>query len=255
MRRAEPKADAPPGTAQPARLPESHTTFEFRATSAHLLAAEEEERRRVSRELHDELGQRLALLELQIEEMERRLGSDPDVIVGLEKLRANVGVIADDVHRICYRLHPAILEHLGLVAALRSYCEEFSTWSGIKTRFSYCAVPAQLPPAVSLCVYRVVQEGLRNVAKHSRASRALVVLRGTSGGIQLVLRDDGRGFDLGRARSKGLGLTSLDERVRLSGGTCVIRSAPGRGTRIQASVPFEETPAPHSSEPLFACAG
>lgn len=90
----------------------SEEIYDFRVTSARLLATEEEERRRVSRELHDELGQRLALLEIQIEEMGRRLGSDPEVASGLGKLRTQVGEIADDVHRICYRLHPAILEHL-----------------------------------------------------------------------------------------------------------------------------------------------
>lgn len=225
---------------------------DFRASSARLLATEEEERRRVSRDLHDELGQRLALLEIQIEEMERRLGSDPAVSSGLTKLRVQVGEIADDVHRICYRLHPAILEHLGLIAAIRSYCEEFGTWSGVKTRFTHCGVFNKIPSGVALCIYRIVQEALRNVAKHAGASRALVVLRGNGSAIQLVVKDSGRGFVVREGCTKGLGLTSLAERVRLAGGTCAIRSAPGRGTRIQVSVPLVQTA---QSKAILACAG
>src|SRR5579862_9650395 len=112
LRRTEIRTDAP---CWPGPVPDSPRVL--RGSSASLLAAEEEERRRVSRELHDDLGQRLALLELQIEDMTRRLGADPDVAAGLAKLRGNVGKIADDVHRICHRLHPAILEHLGLISA------------------------------------------------------------------------------------------------------------------------------------------
>ncbi len=215
------------------------TSLEFRGLAANLLQAQEEERRRVSRELHDELGQRLALLEIQIEEMKRRLGPDEKLASDLVNLRARVGEIADDVHRICCRLHPAILENLGLVAAVQSYCEEYTTWSGIKTRFSHCSVPSRLPAGVALCIYRVVQESLRNVAKHSRANRALVIVRGMKHGVQVVVQDRGRGFVMDEARSKGgLGLISVTERVRLAGGTCNIRSAPDRGTRIQAWVPL-----------------
>jgi signal transduction histidine kinase len=247
MRRANLKLNAPEWSGFP-----REDAFEFRASSARLLATEEEERRRVSRELHDELGQRLALLEIQIEEMGRRLGSDPDVAMGLGKLRTQVGEIADDVHRICHRLHPAILEHLGLIAAIRSYCEEYSTWSGVKTRFTHCGVFSKIPSNVALCIYRVVQEGLRNVSKHACATRALVVVRESGAGIQVMVKDFGRGFVLRDAYTKGLGLTSLAERVRLAGGTCVIRSAPGRGTRVQASVPLAQPP---HSQAILACAG
>ncbi|MGH9558185.1 MAG: sensor histidine kinase [Bryobacteraceae bacterium] len=239
MRGAQLRAGAPtcrtqsrPGGLRPAEP-------EFRGLAANLLATQEEERRRVSRELHDELGQRLALLEIQIEEMVRRLGADSPVICELEALRSRVAGIAEDVHRICCRLHPAILENLGLIVAVRSYCEEYSAWSGIKTRFSHCGVPARLPPPVALCLYRVVQEGLRNAAKHSRSKRALVVLRGSEEGVHLIVKDSGQGFVLSEASKKGgLGLISLCERVRLSGGICNIHSAPERGTRIQAWVPL-----------------
>lgn len=207
--------------------------------AANLLAAQEEERSRVSRELHDDLGQRLALLEIQIEEMERRLGGDVRIHSGLELLRAQVGRIADDVHRICYRLHPAVLETLGLIPAVRSFCEEYSSWSGVQARFSHHGVPARLPSGVALCLYRVVQESLRNIARHSGAKRALVILRTSPRGLEAIIKDNGRGFLPEAARQKGgLGLISLCERVRLSGGICSIRSAPGRGTRIQAVIPL-----------------
>jgi|SRR5579883_701317 signal transduction histidine kinase len=246
MRRANVKFEMPES---PALVAEQSS--EFPSISARLLATEEEERRRVSRELHDELGQRLALLEIQIEEMTRRLEANPEVTACLARLRAQVGEIADDVHRICYRLHPAILEHLGLIAAIRSYCDEYSTWSGVKTRFTHCGVGPKIPPAVALCIYRVVQEGLRNVAKHAGARRALIALRGSGGRIQVVVKDCGRGFVLREGCTKGLGLTSVAERVRLAGGTCVIRSAPGRGTRIQAWVPLAQPQA----QAILACAG
>ncbi|HUA86944.1 MAG TPA: histidine kinase [Bryobacteraceae bacterium] len=247
MRRADIKLETPDWRGF---LPQE--ADKFRASSAHLLATEEEERRRVSRELHDELGQRLALLEIQIEEMGRRLGSDPNVASGLNKLRAQVGEIADDVHRICYRLHPAVLEHLGLIAALRSYCQEFAAWSGVRTRFTEFGVFGAIPPGVALCIYRIVQEGLRNVAKHACASRALVMLRVEGSALQVVVKDFGQGFVVREGCTKGLGLTSLAERVRLAGGACVIRSAPGHGTRIQASVPLLQTP---PSKAVLACAG
>src|SRR5262249_54063664 len=127
------------------------------------------------------------------------------------------------------------------IAAVRSYCEEFGARTGIKTRFSFCGVPARLSSVVSLCIYRVVQEALRNAAKHSCASRAIVILRGIKHGLQIVIRDRGRGFVLEEVRSKGgLGLISVTERVRLAGGNCAIRSAPDQGTRIQAWIPLEK---------------
>jgi signal transduction histidine kinase len=212
---------------------------EFRFLAASLLAAQEEERRRVSCELHDELGQRLALLEIQVEQMDRRIGDDARVHLELQTFRAHLARISDDVHRICCRLHPVILENLGLIPALRSYCEEYSAWSGVKARFVHCGIPSRLPPAVALCLYRVVQEALRNVARHSAAKRALVMLRPAAHGLEIVIRDRGRGFHPDDVRKKGgLGLISLSERIRLSGGVCSIQSAPGRGTRIQAILPL-----------------
>jgi signal transduction histidine kinase len=222
-----------------AAMTRSGNLFEFQTLAGNLIAAQEEERRRVSRELHDELGQRLALLEIQIEQMERRLVADAQVTSELECLRGHVATLADDVHRICYRLHPAILENLGLIVALESYCEEYAAHSSVKTRFMHCGIPAQLPKTLALCIYRIVQETLRNVARHAHAKRALVILRGTQDRIDVTIKDTGCGFDLARVRGNGLGLISLTERVHLAGGTCTIRSSPGKGTRIHASLPVQ----------------
>ncbi len=207
--------------------------------AADRVAAPEEERRRVSRELHDELGQRLGLLELQIAQMKRELAGDSSVCSALDSLRGSVGDIADDLHRICCRLHPAVLENLGLAAAVRSFCEEFNTWGSVKTRFLHCGVPAKLAPATALCLYRVVQEALRNVARHARATRAVVLMRGAESTLEVTIKDNGRGFPVdGAGRSGRLGLVSLNERVKLAGGKLSIESAPDRGTRIHAWVPI-----------------
>jgi signal transduction histidine kinase len=206
--------------------------------AADRVAAQEEERRRVSRELHDDLGQRLGLLELQIAQTERELGGDSSVYSALESLRASVREIAEDLHRICCRLHPAILENLGLTIAVESFCEEYSTWSSVRARFLHRGVPAKLAPSTALCLYRVVQEALRNVSQHARATRVVVLMRGMEGGIEVTVKDNGCGFCVdGAGRNGRLGLVSLNERVKLAGGRFSIESAPDRGTRIHAWVP------------------
>jgi signal transduction histidine kinase len=221
----------------------------LRSFAAYLLVAQEAEQRRISREIHDDLGQKLALLEIQVERMKRARAPEARLVIELEALRGCVAGLAEDLHRICHCLHPVILDNLGLVAGIESLCEEYTRMSGVAVKF----VCGDIPPAtsnISLCLYRVVQEALHNVAKHSRAKRATVTLCGSSTGIQVMIRDTGGGFDLSLYRgasaranaparsNQGLGLISLDERVRLLRGRFEIRSKPGRGTRIVAFVPF-----------------
>jgi|SRR5579863_4627843 len=208
-----------------------------------LLLAQEAEQRRISREIHDDLGQKLALLEIQVERMKRARASEAGLISDLESLRGNVAGLAEDLQRICRCLHPVILDNLGLAAGIESLCEEYTRVSGIAVKFIAGGI-SRVPAGISLCLYRVVQEALHNVSKHSRAKRATVTLCGKSAGIQVMIRDAGCGFDLSPSRtdrirtSQGLGLISLGERVRLLGGRYEIRSQPGRGTRIMAFVPF-----------------
>ena len=215
----------------------------LRGFAACLLMAQEAEQRRISREIHDDLGQKLALLEIQIERMKRAPASEAGLISELESLRGSVAGLAEDLHRICHCLHPVILDNLGLAVGIESLCEEYTKTSGIVVEFVRGDIP-KAPPGISLCLYRVVQEALHNVAKHARAKRATVMLCGSSAGIQVMVRDAGCGFDLSGSRTdrvrtnQGLGLISLGERVRLLGGRCEIRSKPGRGTWIVAFVPF-----------------
>jgi len=141
---------------------------ELRRLTAGLFAAQEEERRRVSRELHDDLSQKLAMLVVEVETMERDLPESAELIRdALRSLRQRADKISDDARRTAYQLHPSVLEHVGLAAALRSYCSDFSKQEGIRVRFTHRDVPGGIPHEVALCLYRVAQESLRNVAKHS----------------------------------------------------------------------------------------
>jgi signal transduction histidine kinase len=208
-----------------------------RGAGSSLLLAQEEERRRLSHELHDELNQRLALLEVSVQQLERR--PPEELRGGLEQVRKEIAGLSDDLRRIAYQLHPSIVEDLGLVAAVRSYCEEFARREGIQTRFTYRSIPATLPAPVALGLYRIVQEGLRNAAKHSGAKRASVALTGGKSKITLSVRDFGSGFDPATARRKGgLGVIGMQERLAVLGGRFEIRSAPGRGTELRATVPL-----------------
>jgi len=159
-------------------------------------------------------------------------------------LRQRIGALSDDLRRVAYRLHPSALEHLGLVVAIESLCAEFSTAERIQVRFRKQDVPRTLPADIALCIFRVTQECLRNVARHSGATRAYVALVGGKDGLGLVISDRGTGFDLELVKGKkGLGLVSIAERVRLVGGTLAIQTRPGDGARIELRIPLPpETP-------------
>lgn len=216
-----------------------------RSLAAHALVAQEAERRRVGREMHDDLAQNVALLEFQIEAMTRRLRAEPQVVLELESLRGCVAMLAEDVHRICHRLHPVILDNLGLVRGIQFLCEEHTRTSGIKAEFLHGDLPDQLPVNLSLCIYRVVQEALQNVARHSKAPEATVTLHKTRTGIRVVVCDNGCGFDPNAVAAKSrLGLVFASERVKLVGGRCMVCSAPGKGTRISAFVPLSASEDP-----------
>jgi signal transduction histidine kinase len=194
-----------------------------------LVRVQEDERRRIARELHDGINQQLAALVMGL----GRLAQTADS-AQLRKLREQADELAQDVRALSHRLHPAILEHLGLVSALRSLCGRFSESEGIPTSFvaDCCQPPGK---DLSLTLYRIAQEGLHNVAKHSRARRAVVRLERSEGWFLLRVQDDGVGFT--KPAEGGLGLTGMAERARLAGGRFLVRSTPGGGTVIQVSVP------------------
>jgi signal transduction histidine kinase len=145
-----------------------------------------------------------------------------------------------DLHSLSHRLHPATIENLGLVAALESFCEEFSAQQEIKINFIDGSVPRNVSTDVSLCLFRVAQEALRNVKKHSGSKSAEVRLEALDKSIHLVVSDPGKGFDrTNQSPHAGIGIRSMEERLRLVEGTLRVKSTPGAGTTIEASVPIE----------------
>jgi signal transduction histidine kinase len=146
--------------------------------------------------------------------------------------------IQRDVEQTAYRLHPSSLDHLGLSVALKSYCEDFGRQNSIAVRYAERNLPRSIPPRLGLTVYRVLQEALRNVAKHSGAGRAAVSVAGKNDAIVLTVKDSGRGFDPSRSKRRGLGLISMEERVREAGGSFTVKSTPGKGVLIDVRVPL-----------------
>jgi signal transduction histidine kinase len=205
-----------------------------------LIEAQESERARIARDLHDDIGQRLALLALTLEEARGLLpeGSRGDAPRCLDALRSQTTDIIAEVQALSHQLHPPRLLHLGVAAAMRGFCEELSGQSAA-IDFRAENVPANVPPDVSLCLFRVLQEALHNAVRHSQVRHVDVHLRGTGDAVHLTVRDRGVGFDVEDAnRGKGLGLTSMRERLKLVGGELLIESNSTRGTTVAARVPL-----------------
>jgi PAS domain S-box-containing protein len=205
-----------------------------------LIAAQEQERARIARELHDDISQRLAMLAIELEQVQ----NDPSEIQQrVSKLRNQTTEISNDVQALSHDLHSSQLEYLGAVGGMKSWCKEF----GERQRMQIdCKqdVRSTLSQEIGLCLFRVLQEALHNAAKHSGVTRIEVQLREDSGEIHLVVSDLGRGFDWETAMSRGLGLTSMQERVRLVNGTIEIQSKPMGGTTIHIRVPLRSESAP-----------
>lgn len=211
---------------------------ELRALAARWLTAAEEERKALSRELHDDLNQRLAILAVDVETIAARMPQADPLRQELDLLRAGLVELSEDVRRMAYQLRPSILDDLGLAPALRSYCEQFKRREGIAVAFTHTGAPEKLPPEISLSLYRVAQEALRNVAKHARAKRAAVSLQVEGGVAVLTVKDWGVGFDPASAHLRGLGIVGMGERVRLAGGSFEVKSRPGHGAEIEVRIPF-----------------
>jgi PAS domain S-box-containing protein len=215
--------------------------MELQALTARLLGVQEADNKELSRELHDGFSQKLAALGMEVSTL---LRPSAKVDLALKKrvheLSERINVLAGDVHAMSRRLHPAILTELGLEAAMREECTGFSVQQEIAVDFESARIPRSLPEDVSLCLYRVAQESLRNVAKHARAANVKVLLAGNNGGITLRIQDSGEGFRVRAAKGKGgLGLISMEERARLVSGTYTVRSEPGKGTTVDLFVPVE----------------
>jgi PAS domain S-box-containing protein len=220
--------------------------------SGRLIHAQEEERARIARELHDDISQRMAFLQIGLDQFEQTLGgltaNEKNELHNLVEVASEV---SSDLHNISHRLHPARLDLQGLVAATKSFCKEVTNQQDIEIKFVYQDVPPQLPSSVALCLFRIIQEALRNVVKHARTNQATVVLTGHPDRIELSISDNGAGFQPADADSRhGLGLISMRERLRLIDGRLAVDSSPTHGTRIQVQVPLKiAAPSELTSQP------
>jgi PAS domain S-box-containing protein len=221
------------------------TERQLRSLTSELMTAQEEERRRIARELHDDINQRLALVAIEIGNML----SDPSPMTTqvketIQSLSQRLVKISDDVRRMAHQFHPSILDDLGLTAALKHMTDEWSEKTGIKTVIVQEETYDPLPRDIGSCLYRVAQESLTNIMKHARASRVEIELTCDDQEITLSIYDTGVGFDLKdiQARHPGLGLVNMRERVRSVRGRLDIKSELGRGTHIIAQIPFSGAP-------------
>ena len=215
---------------------------ELRDLSSRLLTATEEEGKKIARELHDSFGPRLARLNLRVSGVEGLLSSQPDLAAELRQISQEIGETAKAAHDLSRLLHPAALSQLGIEAALEAECATFSKFRGIAVDFSAENVPMALPDSVAFCFFRVAQEALQNIRKHAQTKSASVRLAGAGHDVVMWIQDLGRGFDASSARGRGgVGLVSMEERVRIAKGTLVMRSSPGKGTQIEVRIPVSST--------------
>jgi len=207
--------------------------------SRRLIEAQEQERTRIARELHDDFAQRLALLSVELEQLHHDPPDLPEVRRRVGELQKQTTEIAIDIQTLSHELHSAKLQYLGIATAMRSFCQEFGEQTKVKIDFKSLDLPSPLSPAISLCLFRVLQEALHNSAKHSGVRHVEVQLWGASDEVHLTVSDSGAGFDSEAAkRSQGLGLISMEERLKLVKGALLIESQPKRGTTIHARVPL-----------------
>ena len=210
--------------------------------SARLIRAQEEERNRIARELHDSLNQKLALLCVDLEEF-RKTHQDLDVSQELHAMCLRLQDASDDVHGLSQQLHPPKLDYLGLIPAVKDLCREFSARRPLRISLVSDEESnlVRLDKELELCVYRVIQEALSNVIKHSRALAARVYIRRRKDVLYVLISDAGKGFNVEVARLKGrMGLISMEERLRLANGRLIIRSKLHRGTQIEARIPLSK---------------
>ena len=227
-------------------LLESH--LRIKDLAGKLIVAQEEERKHIARELHDDLNQQVAALAIGLGRLNRQIsGEDTAIHTQLTKLEDRTIQLSDQIRRISHELHSSTLEHVGLEEALRLFCSEFSDQQEIAISLSIEKGLGVIPADISLCLYRVTQESLRNIARHSGTKEAELELSRSGGFIQLRVSDHGVGFDpLIRGR-RGLGLISMEERVKFLQGSLVLKSHPGDGTELNARIPLsslENHPSP-----------
>ncbi len=219
---------------------------QMRGLSARVIHAQEEERQRIARELHDDTGQVLTLLLIRLKLLEAQPGAET-LHEQIAELRGLIAGAIDQVRQLALNLRPPSLDQLGLVPSLRQLVATYSANTGIPVRLEVPREPVRLSPERTIAVYRVAQEALTNAAKHAAARCVTMDVRLRAGRLEIVVRDDGRGFDITRAARRdgsagggpGVGLFGMEERARLAGGTLRLSSAPGRGTEVSLNVPLD----------------
>jgi PAS domain S-box-containing protein len=210
--------------------------------TSKLLTAQEQERQRIARDLHDDVSQRLAALVLEVASLEHRPSTVPaELARALKPLREQLEHLSDDVHTLAYRLHPSLLEHAGLQPAVEDYVHQVSRLTGLPIHLKILDVPHAVPLDQATCLFRVMQESVQNVVKHAQATTVTVQLRGSTKGVGLSVNDNGKGFDPldQHTHQQGLGLSSMEERLRQLHGVFRIQSRPFHGTKVCAWVPCE----------------
>ena len=215
---------------------------EIQQLAGRLIEAQDAERARIARDLHDDVSQQLAGLSIALSSLKHRMEEShvsEDLQEDLRALHQRTSTLAQNVRHLSHDLHPTVLRHAGLLAALTSYCAELERVHGTALMCSAEGDFASIAPEVALCLYRIAQEALRNVIAHAGASRVDVRLLRTGDIVEITIADDGKGFDVARSleRGKGLGLVSITERARLAGGTVSVVAEPNKGTRVRAQVP------------------
>jgi signal transduction histidine kinase len=223
-----------------ARSEQRRTEASLRHTSGRLIDAQERERQRIARDLHDNIGQRLTLIEIELDRIAAADRGWPRH-EGLSHLRDQMSLISQAVWEVSHGLFPSNLEYLGLVNALTRLCAEIAEDVPLRIRCETSGVPDQLeiPAEVSLCLYRVAQEALQNVVRHSQAGQSAVRLHLVGNRLILDVVDDGVGFDEARC-TVGLGFASIRERLKAVDGGVTVKSAPGTGTRVRVWVPLKD---------------
>jgi Signal transduction histidine kinase len=208
----------------------------LRESKARLIDSQEQERRRIARELHDGIGQSLAMLQLELALLEPDCG--PEAKTRLQSIGRQVTEVSSVAREISHGLHPSHLSYVGLRDALKELCRECGRDMSLNIDFSQSKIPESLAPEVSLSLYRVTQEALHNISKYSHAKNVGVRLRVMENALILEVQDDGVGFSVDHCTSTGIGISSMHERIESVGGRILIKSARMQGTKITASVPL-----------------
>lgn len=209
--------------------------------SGRLIAAQEDERERISRELHDNINQRVALISIELEMLAQKITGRADGLgERVRGLQEKTRELSSEIHRISYELHPSKLDYFGLSSALSSLCREIASRHGLAINYRDEGPQSELPNNTRLCIFRVAQDSIDNAVKHSGASSVDVLLKRSAKVVKLVVSDFGRGFDAGSDKTApGLGFITMRERLRVLNGKLKITSRRSHGTRIEATVPLE----------------